>query len=64
MKCPKCQFEIPHGLKFCVECGHKLENLPKGILDKVLSQRSKIEGEKKGGFYDDKTCFCWGYAWC
>jgi hypothetical protein len=25
MKCPKCQFENPEGVKFCVECGGKLE---------------------------------------
>jgi class 3 adenylate cyclase len=25
MKCPKCQFENPDGMKFCVECGIKLE---------------------------------------
>ncbi|MFC1896328.1 AAA family ATPase [Thermodesulfobacteriota bacterium] len=25
MKCPKCQFEDPEGMKFCGECGAKLE---------------------------------------
>ena len=25
MQCPKCQFENPEGLKFCVECGKKIE---------------------------------------
>jgi len=25
MKCPKCNFDIPVGAKFCNECGHKLE---------------------------------------
>ncbi len=25
MQCPKCQFENPEGMKFCVECGNKLE---------------------------------------
>src|SRR5512139_693397 len=25
MKCPKCQTENPEGMKFCVECGKKLE---------------------------------------
>jgi class 3 adenylate cyclase len=24
MQCPKCQFENPEGIKFCVECGNKL----------------------------------------
>jgi class 3 adenylate cyclase/tetratricopeptide (TPR) repeat protein len=93
MKCPKCQTDNPNGIKFCGECGAKLEKncpvcgfsnppqfkfcgecghnlavpseplpkplsfdekiekiqkyLPKGIIDKVLSQRSKIEGERK-----------------
>ncbi len=27
MKCPKCQFENPEGIKFCGECGAKLEKL-------------------------------------
>jgi len=93
MKCPKCQFDNPEGLKFCVECGNKLEiicsncgfsnepsfkfcgecghnlsistepapkdlsfdekidkiqrYLPKGLTEKILSQRDKIEGERK-----------------
>jgi rRNA maturation endonuclease Nob1 len=25
MRCPKCQFEILEGAKFCNECGSKLE---------------------------------------
>lgn len=25
MQCPKCQFENPEGMKFCVECGNKFE---------------------------------------
>ena len=25
MKCPKCQAQNPEGMKFCVECGKKLE---------------------------------------
>jgi len=25
MKCPKCQFENPEGMKFCGGCGAKLE---------------------------------------
>ncbi|MGD9239902.1 MAG: adenylate/guanylate cyclase domain-containing protein [Desulfobacterales bacterium] len=93
MKCPKCQFENPDGVNFCVECGSKLEKicpecgysnslshkfcggcghklslpeeepsidlssdeklikiqryLPKGLTEKILSQRDKIEGERK-----------------
>ena len=97
MKCPKCQFENPEGVKFCGECGVKLERicpkcdssnppqfkfcgecghkltipseptpkpplkdlsfdekldkiqryLPKGLTEKILSQRDKIEGERK-----------------
>ena len=27
MKCPKCQFENPDGMKFCGECGSKLEKI-------------------------------------
>ncbi len=30
MKCPKCQFENPEEMQFCVKCGNKLEiNCPK-----------------------------------
>jgi len=93
MKCPKCQFENPEGMKFCVECGNKLElicpkcgfgnspsfkfcgecghdlslpsepapkelsfdekidkiqrYLPKGLTEKILAQRDRIEGERK-----------------
>jgi len=93
MQCPKCQFENLEGIKFCGECGAKLERLcprcnspsppnfkfcgecgqslpqrispaskdfsfeekiakiqkylPQGITEKILSQRNKIEGERK-----------------
>ncbi len=93
MKCPKCQFENPEGIKFCGECGARLEKicpkcnssnppqfkfcgecghnltlpsehipkdlsfdekldkiqryLPKGLTEKILSQRDRIEGERK-----------------
>ena len=93
MQCPKCQFENPEGIKFCGECGAKLERiclscnspnpphfkfcgqcgnnlvdpdekppkdlsidekiekiqkyLPKGLTENILSQRDRIEGERK-----------------
>jgi len=93
MKCRKCQTENPDGMKFCVECGNKLEAicpkcgfgnapsykfcgecghnltlpsepipkdisfdekldkiqryLPKGLTEKILAQKDKIEGERK-----------------
>ncbi len=93
MKCRKCQAENPDGMKFCVECGNKLEAicpkcgfgnapsykfcgecghnltllsepspkdisfdekldkiqryLPKGLTEKILAQKDKIEGERK-----------------
>ncbi len=93
MLCKKCQFENPKGIKFCGECGAKLERtcpscnssnppifkfcgecghkldvpvekspkdlsfdekldkirryLPKGITKKILTQRERIEGERK-----------------
>jgi CheY-like chemotaxis protein len=93
MKCSKCQFENPEGMKFCGECGAKMERicpkcnfanppnfkfcgecgqdlttpskpapnelsldekidkiqryLPKGLTEKILSQRDRIEGERK-----------------
>ncbi|UCF95660.1 MAG: zinc ribbon domain-containing protein, partial [Desulfobacterales bacterium] len=27
MNCPKCRFENPEGMKFCGECGAKLEKI-------------------------------------
>ncbi|MFC1859015.1 adenylate/guanylate cyclase domain-containing protein [Thermodesulfobacteriota bacterium] len=87
MKCPKCRFENPEGMQFCVECGNKLETncpecgfansptfkfcgkcgydlrkpeepppidytepqayTPKFLVDKILTNRSAIEGERK-----------------
>ncbi len=93
MQCPKCQFDNPEGIKFCGECGAKLERLcprckssnppnfkfcgecghkfdasvetspkdlsfdekltkvqkylPKGLTEKILSQKDRIEGERK-----------------
>lgn len=93
MICPRCEFENPDGVKFCVECGNKLEiicpkcryrnspnykfcgecgqsltslpqpflkdlslaekfdkiqrYLPKGLTDKILTQKKRIEGEHK-----------------
>jgi len=93
MQCPECQFENPEGVKFCVECGKKIElicpecglpnspnfkfcgecghrfivsskrpsnelsfdekidkiqkYLPKGLTEKILAQRDRIEGERK-----------------
>ena len=93
MKCLNCQFENPEGMKFCGECGAKLElicpncsfsnppqfkfcgecgqdlvvpsepsgkelsfeekidkiqrYLPKGLTEKILSQRDRIEGERR-----------------
>ena len=68
LECPNCGAKIPLGSKFCGKCGHnltlpsepvpkdltfdeKLEKiqryLPKGLTEKILSQRDRIEGERK-----------------
>lgn len=93
MLCPRCQFENPEGIRFCGDCGAKLEKLcpncnsssppnfkfcgecghsfivsskplpeelsfnekldkiqkylPKGLTEKILAQRDRIEGERK-----------------
>jgi len=68
IKCPSCGAFIPLGKNFCGECGYnltlpseptpkalsfdeKLEKiqryLPEGLTEKILSQRAKIEGERK-----------------
>jgi class 3 adenylate cyclase/tetratricopeptide (TPR) repeat protein len=66
--CPKCNFISPPGFKFCGNCGHNFHEapeassvnlslddkmskikkyLPKGITEKILSQRDRIEGERR-----------------
>jgi class 3 adenylate cyclase/tetratricopeptide (TPR) repeat protein len=87
MKCPKCQFDNPPAVNFCVECGAGLESIcpqcgaanspsfkfcgkcgydlrgarapapvdyskpqsytPKFLADKILKDRSSLEGERK-----------------
>ncbi len=87
MKCPKCQTENKEGVKFCEECGVRMELVcpgcgekissgkkfcgecgyqlskpteaspidystpqsytPKHLAEKILTQRSSIEGERK-----------------
>jgi class 3 adenylate cyclase len=68
--CPSCGERVPGGKKCCGECGHNLTSaaastrppadltpddkvakiqryLPQGLADKILSQRDKIEGQRK-----------------
>jgi len=68
IKCPSCDAFVPLGKKFCGECGHDLSlpseasprdlsldeklakiqrYLPKGVTEKILAQRDRIEGERK-----------------
>ncbi len=68
IQCPSCGALIPMGKKFCGECGRNLATpsepvvkelsfdekldkiqryLPKGLTEKILSQRDRIEGERK-----------------
>lgn len=60
--CPQCQKLNPPGSKFCNECGHDLRKpteapaidydqpesyTPKFLSDKILANKSSIEGERK-----------------
>src|SRR6056297_1940205 len=58
--CPVCSKINPPGSKFCNECGHNLQAsgkvtdysrpesyTPKFLADKILTDRSAIEGERK-----------------
>ncbi len=67
--CPECSFSNPPGFRFCGDCGHELRKppaasplkelsfdeklakiqkyLPSGLSEKILSQRDKIEGERR-----------------
>ncbi len=58
--CPECQKTLPVSAKFCDECGHNLSAeqkppdysepqsyTPKFLADKILTNRSAIEGERK-----------------
>jgi len=62
MKCPKCQHENTDTQKFCGECGFDLRDVagvpskrfthpqsytPKFLVDKILTNKSVIEGERK-----------------
>ena len=62
VKCPKCDTVTPAGGKFCMRCGHNLEKkletepidfarpqtyTPKFLAEKILTNRSSIEGERK-----------------
>ena len=60
MKCPRCKSENPGGAKFCLECGSALHEkdhassfgrpesyTPKHLAEKILTNRSSIEGERK-----------------
>ncbi len=62
IQCPQCRAVIPLGKRFCGECGHDLRNpkesvpidynepqsyTPKHLADKILSNRTAIEGERK-----------------
>lgn len=61
-ECPGCKAKIPIGKKFCGECGCHLREspetpeidyeqpysyTPKFLIDKILTDRSSIEGERK-----------------
>ena len=62
-RCPACGHEAPGGSKFCNECGARLaapaaearaaadraprEYTPKHLAQKILTQRSALEGERK-----------------
>ncbi|MGZ3536664.1 MAG: adenylate/guanylate cyclase domain-containing protein, partial [Thermodesulfobacteriota bacterium] len=62
LKCPQCGHPLPPAAKFCEECGYQLSKLreapsidyskpksytPKSLVDKILTTRSSIEGERK-----------------
>ncbi|MEE9569206.1 MAG: AAA family ATPase, partial [Candidatus Binatia bacterium] len=62
LRCPKCEAEILPKDQFCGECGHGLRKstndppfdhlkpqsyTPKFLADKILKNRSSIEGERK-----------------
>lgn len=62
LTCPDCGKNIPPDSKFCFQCGHDLRNpketkllnyeqphsyTPKHLADKILTNRSSIEGERK-----------------
>lgn len=59
--CPQCGAILPSEAKFCMECGTRLTGeskpddkltklqsfMPKGLVDKILSTKGQIEGERK-----------------
>jgi class 3 adenylate cyclase/tetratricopeptide (TPR) repeat protein len=62
LKCPQCGHPLPPVAKFCEECGYQISKpkevppidysnpqsyTPKFLVDKILTTRSSIEGERK-----------------
>ncbi|MCP4296533.1 MAG: guanylate cyclase, partial [Proteobacteria bacterium] len=62
LECPACKAKLPLGKKFCGDCGHALKEpqeipaidytkpqsyTPKFLADKILTNRSALEGERK-----------------
>ena len=62
LECPACKAKLPFDKKFCGECGHALKErqeilaidyskpqsyTPKFLADKILTNRSALEGERK-----------------
>ena len=60
--CPNCGYKSPQGFNFCNKCGNDLREskgvppidysepqsyTPKHLVDKILTTRSSIEGERK-----------------
>ena len=68
--CPNCGSKAPSDFKFCNKCGHDLTKqeeiaaidysqpqsyTPKFLADKILTNRSSIEGVNRPGFSGDQV---------
>jgi predicted ATPase/class 3 adenylate cyclase len=53
MRCPKCSFLNPDGMRFCGRCGSSLlasdtrKTIPPQLVSKILSQVKTLEGERR-----------------
>lgn len=56
MTCSSCHKSVSENSKFCIHCGHKVEQIEEGSVDKYFSQRNKdLVSEAKSSANQEMT---------